>query len=61
MVFDCYGFPERDAPAAGHYRAGPRAPVAPLVSLSFADCAACLLRALIERAWTRQIVNLGRS
>lgn len=51
----------RDAPAAGHYLAGPRAPVAPLASLSFADCAACLLRALSEPAWTRQVVNLGRS
>jgi uncharacterized protein YbjT (DUF2867 family) len=51
----------RDAPAAGHYLAGPRAPVAPLVPLSFADCAACLLHALSEPAWTRQIVNLGRS
>ena len=51
----------RDAPAAGHYLAGPHAPVAPLVSLSFADCAACLLHALSEPAWTCQIVNLGRS
>jgi uncharacterized protein YbjT (DUF2867 family) len=50
-----------DAPAAGHYLAGPRAPVAPLVPLSLADCAACLLRALSDPAWTRQIVNLGRS
>lgn len=51
----------REAPAAGHYLAGPRAPVAPLVPLSFADCAACLLRAVTEPAWTRQVINLGRS
>jgi uncharacterized protein YbjT (DUF2867 family) len=51
----------RDAPAAGHYLAGPRAPVAPLAALSFADCAACLLRAVGEPAWTRQVINLGRS
>ncbi len=51
----------RDAPAAGHYLAAPRAPVAPLVPLSIADCAACLLHALSEPAWTRQTVNLGRS
>ena len=53
--------PLRDAPATGRYLAGPRAPVALLVPISFADCAACLLRALSEPAWTRQIVNLGRS
>jgi uncharacterized protein YbjT (DUF2867 family) len=51
----------RDAPAAGHYLAGPRASVAPLAALSFADCAACLLRAVTEPAWTRQVINLGRS
>lgn len=50
-----------DAPAAGHYLAGPRAPVALLVPISLADCAACLLRAVGEPDWTRQIVNLGRS
>jgi len=53
--------PLRDAPAAGRYLAGPRARVALLGSISFADCAACLLRALGEPAWTREIVNLGRS
>jgi uncharacterized protein YbjT (DUF2867 family) len=51
----------RNAPAAGHFLAGPRAPVALLSALSFADCAACLLRAVSEPAWTRQVVNLGRS
>lgn len=51
----------REAPAAGHYLAGPRAPVAPLAPLSFADCASCLLRAAAEPAWTRQVVNLGRA
>ncbi len=50
-----------DAPAAGHDLAGPLARVAPLVPLTLADCAACLLRAVSEPAWTRQIVNLGRS
>jgi putative NADH-flavin reductase len=51
----------RNAPAAGHYLAGPRAPVALFSALSFADCAACLLHAVSEPAWTRQVVNLGRS
>lgn len=53
--------PLSDAPAAGRYLAGPRAPVALFAPLSFADCAACLLRAVSEPDWTRQIVNLGRS
>jgi uncharacterized protein YbjT (DUF2867 family) len=51
----------RDAPATGRYLAGPLARVAPLVPLTLADCAACLLHAVSEPAWTRQIVNLGRS
>ena len=51
----------RNAPAAGHFLAGTRAPVALFSALSFADCAACLLRAVSEPAWTRQVVNLGRS
>jgi uncharacterized protein YbjT (DUF2867 family) len=53
--------PLRDVPAAGRYLAGPHIPVALLVPLPFADCAACLLRAVSEPTWTRQIVNLGRS
>lgn len=53
--------PLSKAPAAGDYLAGPRAPVALFVPISFADCATCLLRAVSEPAWTRQIVNLGRS
>lgn len=51
----------RNAPTTGRYLAGPRAPVAPLAALSFADCAACLLRAVSEPAWTHQVINLGRS
>ena len=51
----------RNTPAVGHYLAAPRAKVAPLVSVSYADCAACLLRALSETAWTHQTINLGRS
>lgn len=49
-----------NAPATGRYVAAPRAPVAPLVPISLADCAACLLRALEEPAWIGQTVNLGR-
>ena len=50
-----------NAPAAGQYLAGPRARVTLLAALPFADCATCLLRAVSEPTWTRQIVNLGHS
>lgn len=50
-----------NAPAAGSYLAGPNARVALFATLSFADCAACLLRAVSELEWTRQVVNLGRA
>lgn len=48
-----------EAPATASYVAGPSARVALLSSLSFANCAACLLRAVSEPAWTRQVVNVG--
>lgn len=51
----------REAPATGRYLAGPSAPVTPLAALAFADCAASLLRAANDPAWTRQIVNVGRA
>ncbi len=47
-------------PAKGRYTAGPLARVAPLLPLSFGDCADCLLRAAIaEPGWIGKIVNLG--
>ncbi len=49
-----------DRPAKGRYTAGPSARVAPLVPLSFDDCADCLLRAAIDEPnWIRKIVNVG--
>lgn len=49
-----------DKPAKGRYTAGPLARVAPLVPLSFDDCADCLLRAATnEPNWTGKIVNVG--
>jgi putative NADH-flavin reductase len=49
-----------DKPAKGRYTAGPLARVAPLVPLSFEDCADCLLRAAIdEPSWIGKIVNVG--
>ncbi|HSX71346.1 MAG TPA: NAD(P)H-binding protein [Pseudomonas sp.] len=51
----------KDAAAPSGYRAGPGQRVALFSALSFADCAACLLRAASEPGWTRQIVNVGPS
>lgn len=50
----------KDAPASGIYRAGPGARIAPFKLLPYADCAACLLRAAEEPAWTNQVINVGR-
>jgi putative NADH-flavin reductase len=49
-----------DKPAKGRYTAGPLARVAPLVSISFDDCADGLLRAATnEPNWIGKIVNVG--
>jgi hypothetical protein len=49
-----------DKPAKGRYTAGPSARVAPLVPLSFDDCAHCLLRAATDEPnWIGKIVNVG--
>ena len=49
-----------DKPAKGRYTAGPSARVAPLVPLSFDDCADCLVRAATDEPnWIGKIVNVG--
>jgi hypothetical protein len=49
-----------EKPAKGRYTAGPLARVAVLVSLSFDDCADCLLRAATDEPnWVGKIVNVG--
>jgi putative NADH-flavin reductase len=49
-----------DKTAKRRYTAGPSARVAPLVPLSFDDCADCLLRAATdEPSWIAKIVNVG--
>ena len=48
------------APARNTYTAGPEVGVSPFQSLTFADCAACLLRAAYEPRWERKIINVGR-
>ena len=46
--------------AKGRYLAGPLARVAPLIPLSFDDCADCLLRAATDEPnWIGRIVNVG--
>jgi uncharacterized protein YbjT (DUF2867 family) len=50
----------RDAPARGRVLAGPRARVSLLATISYAECAACLLRAVNDNAWALQVVNVGR-
>ncbi|WP_269085361.1 NAD(P)-dependent oxidoreductase [Peribacillus muralis] len=51
----------RDAAATSKYTAGPSARIAPLLPLSFSDCADCLVRAATsEPNWVRKIVNVGR-
>jgi uncharacterized protein YbjT (DUF2867 family) len=49
----------KEAPASGDYLAGPIERVRLFSALSYADCAACLLRAATEQNWKRQIINLG--
>jgi hypothetical protein len=49
-----------DKPGKGRYTAGPSVRVAPLVPLSFDDCADCLLRAATDETnWIGKIVNVG--
>lgn len=50
-----------DVAATSKYTAGPSTRIAPLLPLSFADCADCLVRAATnEPTWVRNIVNVGR-
>jgi hypothetical protein len=49
-----------EKPAKGRYTAGPLARVAVLGSLSFDECADCLLRAATDEPnWVGKIVNVG--
>ncbi len=44
----------------GKYKAGIKSKVSPFNALAFADCAKCLLDAVENRQWTRQIINVGK-
>ena len=50
----------KDAPTKTNYLAGPNKRVALFSTLTFMDCAACLLRAVSEPTWLRQTVNAGQ-
>ena len=44
----------------GQYKAGVKTRVS-FNTLPYADCAKCLLDAVTENSWTRQIINVGKS
>jgi len=45
----------------GQYKVGIKTNVSPFNRMSYADCAKCLLDAVEENKWTRQIINVGKS
>lgn len=49
------------SPATGKYLAAPGAQVQPAKTLSHADCAEALVKAVTEPSWVKQIVNVGRA
>lgn len=49
------------AQPTGQYKAGIKIKVSPFNALPYADCAKCLLDAVEESSWTRQIINVGKS
>ena len=50
----------RKAAQSLKYTAGPNARIPPLLPLSFAERADCLIRAASEPMWIRKIINVGR-
>lgn len=47
-------------PSSGKYKVGINTRIHPFAMLSYADCAQCLLDAVKEKKWTRQIINVGK-
>jgi putative NADH-flavin reductase len=45
---------------AGRYKAGAKVRISPFAPLSYSDCALCLLDAIEEKRWTRQIITVGQ-
>ena len=46
--------------STGQYKGGIKAKVSPFKTLSYADCARCLLDAVEDKSWTRHIINVGK-
>lgn len=44
----------------GQYKAGVNIQISPFTLLPYADCALCLVDAVHETKWSKQIINLGR-
>jgi len=51
----------QDAASTDNYVSGANARVGLFSILPFVNCAACLLRAVTDSTWTRQVVNVGRT
>lgn len=49
------------AQPTGQYKAGIKTKISPFNGLPYADCAKCLLDAIEENSWTRQIINVAKS
>lgn len=49
------------AQPTGRYKAGIKIKISPFHALPYADCAKCLLDAVTENGWTRQIINVGKN
>ena len=47
-------------PFTGQYTGGIKVLVSPFKTLSYADCAKCLLDAVADNSWTKQIINVGK-
>jgi putative NADH-flavin reductase len=45
----------------GQYTGGIETKVSPFKTLPYADCARCLLDAVEENSWTKQIINVGKT
>jgi uncharacterized protein YbjT (DUF2867 family) len=50
----------KHTPATGDSIAGPSAPISPTKAISYADCAAALVKATAETAWIHHVINVGR-
>ena len=44
----------------GQYKGGIKVKVSPFKTLSYADCARCLLDTVENNSWTQQIINVGK-